>query len=97
MYYCRNCGCIFDDDEAKVVEERHGFQGGSAEEFMYCPNCDSDDFAEARQCEECGEWFSEDDLFGGAFCEECLDEMYQADKEWFADKLIEENLKEVKK
>ena len=97
MNYCKNCGCIFDDDEAKIVEERHGFRGGNAEEFMYCPNCNSDDFTEARQCEECGEWFSEDDLFGGAFCEECLDEMYKADKDWFADKIVEENLKEVKK
>lgn len=87
MYYCRDCGCIFDDHEAKIVEERHGFDFGPAEIWKYCPNCNSDDFTEAKQCEHCGEWFAEEDLLGSVFCEGCFNEMLE-DKDWVAEQIF---------
>ena len=76
MYRCENCGNVFEDPA--IVIERHGFSDGPGEEFGVCPYCNGD-YAEAKQCEHCSEWFVEDDLCEG-WCDSCIDS-YQNDIE----------------
>ena len=69
-YRCNECGNVFDEDEFKRVR----YIGGETEDF--CPFCDNDDFEEVEQCDDCGEWFSPNELYGclhSLYCEECLE------------------------
>lgn len=74
MYICNKCGTTFSEPEVE-----HGYMNceyWGAKCYMddsteVCPECHSEDFEEAEQCEWCGEWFSQDELNGCNVCEDC--------------------------
>ena len=74
---CTDCGYVFDFEERTVVKESHGFNDGFCETFSCCPNCGGD-FEDAVECCECGEAFTEDELYSG-WCEKCLRETINYD------------------
>lgn len=67
MFICDHCHEEF--DEPKFV---HGDEGTGD----VCPNCGSSDFQEAKQCEICGDYFQEDDVYGWdhKVCRHCIEE-----------------------
>ena len=75
MYKCLDCGEVF--EEPASVRETHGFTDGFAETFYMCPYCNGD-YEEAKQCQECEEWHTENELYGG-WCEKCLRETINYD------------------
>ena len=68
---CTDCGYVFDFEDRTVVKESHGFDDGFYETFSCCPNCGGD-FEDATECHECGEAFTEDEIYGDTWCEKCL-------------------------
>ena len=77
MFKCCECGHLFEDGEQAVWEERHGFINGPFEKWSGCPLCKSD-YEEVRQCKECGDWHTEEELYDG-WCEKCLRETINYD------------------
>lgn len=75
MYKCLDCGEVF--DEPASVRETHGFTDGFAETFYMCPHCNGN-YEEAKQCKECDEWHTENELYDG-WCEKCLRETINYD------------------
>lgn len=73
MFKCESCGHLFEDGEQAILEsflgECHGRQ--IFERTYVCPLCRSN-YDEAQQCQECGEWYTENELFSG-LCENCID------------------------
>ena len=74
---CTSCGYVFDYEDRTVVKESHGFDDGFYETFSCCPNCGGD-FEDAVDCCECGETFTENELYSG-WCEKCLRETINYD------------------
>ena len=74
---CTSCGYVFDFEDRTVVKESHGFDDGFYETFSCCPNCGGD-FEDAADCCECGEAFTENELYSG-WCEKCLRETINYD------------------
>ena len=74
---CTDCGYVFDYEDRTVVKESHGFDDGFYETFSCCPNCGGD-FEDAADCCECGETFTESELYDG-WCEKCLRETINYD------------------
>ena len=74
---CADCGYVFDYEDRTVVKEGHGFDDGFYETFSCCPNCGGD-FEDAADCCECGEAFTENELYSG-WCEKCLRETINYD------------------
>ena len=68
---CTSCNYVFDYEDRTVVKESHGFDDGFYETFSCCPNCGGD-FEDAIECHECGEAFTEDEIYGDKWCEKCL-------------------------
>ena len=69
---CTDCGYVLDYEDRTVVNESHGFDDFFCETFSCCPNCGGD-FEDAVDCCECGETFTENELYDG-WCEKCLRE-----------------------
>ncbi len=70
MYICRDCKKIFDVTSFMTSMD---FWGGPFEvRTSHCPNCKSEDYSEAKECEVCGEYNDEEDLIGGV-CEDCIE------------------------
>ena len=76
---CTSCGYVFDYEDAGGVIENHWLDGEymGSETFLVCPNCGGD-FEDAADCCECGEAFTEDELYSG-WCEKCLRETINYD------------------
>ena len=76
---CTDCGYVFDYEDAGGVRENHWLDGEymGSETFLVCPNCGGD-FDDAADCCECGEAFTEDELYEG-WCEKCLRETINYD------------------
>ena len=74
---CTSCNYVFDYEDRTVVKESHGFDDGFYEAFSCCPNCGGD-FEDAADCCECGETFTENELYSG-WCEKCLRETINYD------------------
>ena len=74
---CTSCNYVFDYEDRTVVKESHGFNDGFCETFSCCPNCGGD-FEDAVDCCECGETFTENELYDG-WCEKCLRETINYD------------------
>lgn len=74
MYKCEDCGHVFDGSEAHMFYEDYGLPGGFRQSFCDCPNCGSSEFSEASVCLSCGDVFSEDELYAGIYCIDCLRE-----------------------
>ena len=79
MYRCCECGHLFEEGEQAVWYENQGECHGvtAMERFSGCPICKGD-YEEAHQCQECGDWHSEDELYEG-WCEKCLRETINYD------------------
>ena len=77
MFKCCECGHLFEDGEQAVWEERHGLDTPLYEKWSGCPLCKGD-YEEIRQCQECDEWHTEDELYSG-WCEKCLRETINYD------------------
>ena len=75
---CTDCGYVFDYEDRTAVKESHGFNDGFYETFSCCPNCGGD-FEDAVECHECGEAFTEDEIYGDKWCEKCLRETINYD------------------
>ena len=75
---CTDCGYVFDYEDRTVVKESHGFDDGFYETFSCCPNCGGD-FEDAVECHECGEVFTENEIYGDKWCEKCLRETINYD------------------
>ena len=75
---CTSCNYVFDFEDRTVVKESHGFDDGFYETFSCCPNCGGD-FEDAIECHECGEAFTEDEIYGDNWCEKCLRETINYD------------------
>ena len=75
---CTSCNYVFDYEDRTVVRESHGFNDGFYETFSCCPNCGGD-FEDAVECHECGEAFTEDEIYGDKWCEKCLRETINYD------------------
>ena len=75
---CTNCGYVFDYEDRTVVRESHGFDDGFYETFSCCPSCGGD-FEDAVECCECGETFTENEIYGDKWCERCLRETINYD------------------
>lgn len=72
MFICRECEAIF--DEPKTIEEHHPYGMTYATEYWdVCPQCESTDFTEAKQCERCGSLVPELDE---GLCDICYDDMH---------------------
>ena len=79
MYKCTECGHLFEEGEQAVWYENQGECHGvtAMERFSGCPLC-HEDYEEVYQCEQCGDWHSEDELYNG-WCEKCLRESINYD------------------
>ena len=102
MYYCLDCGEMF--EEPRTSSEQTGeFWGAPAWECFYsCPRCGSDEIDTADKCEMCGEWIPPDE----ELCDNCKEvlgatvdyimdyirtdaEAYRLNKKEFKQRLIE--------
>ena len=79
MFMCCECGHLFEDGEQAIWYENQGECHGriAMEKFGGCPICKGD-YEEVRQCKECDEWHTEDELYEG-WCEKCLRETINYD------------------
>ena len=77
MLKCVTCGEVFDTPETKSGYLCECGESSVYEDYGVCPNCESDDFEEARKCEICGEYMLADELFGDV-CEDCI-QQYEND------------------
>ena len=77
---CTDCGYVFDYEDAGGVRENHWLDGEymGYETFLVCPNCGGD-FEDAVECHECGEAFTENEIYGDKWCEKCLRETINYD------------------
>lgn len=71
-YKCRDCGSVFDLNEAKEIIERHGLDTPPYEHISVCPNCESEDFDEMVSCSKCGAEALIDETIEG-LCPECVE------------------------
>lgn len=71
---CRDCGNIFYACEAGRVKEPHDeIPGGFYETFFICPCCGSSNYEDAAYCDKCGAAVLEEKLYGGHYCDECME------------------------
>ena len=77
---CTDCCYVFDYEDAGGVRENHWLGGEymGSETFLVCPNCGGD-FEDAVECHECGEAFTENEIYGDKWCEKCLRETINYD------------------
>ena len=82
MQKCLECGKVFEDDEIAHWQESRGeFWGSPAYETMSgCPHCQGD-YEEAYECEECGQYFTLDELDENCLCEDCREDEEDSDEE----------------
>ncbi len=85
MYKCLDCGHVFEEPKQYSEDRTPGgaFEGGSfIEHYTGCPVC-SGAYKEAKQCEICGKYFTDDELTDttemingdcGDCCEQCIED-----------------------
>lgn len=62
MLACKECGRVFDEEDAVIEKEYTGVHSegfSEAVERCHCPKCGSDYVEEAHRCQFCGEWSAE--------------------------------------
>jgi hypothetical protein len=83
MYKCIDCDYIFDTPETQSEDYGYYTELGyrsAKQEFSVCPNCGSDCFREAYECEGCGDWFLKDEMIDD-YCCDCYAEREEEDYE----------------
>lgn len=78
-YMCLHCGEILEESDLGGFSSYFCDYGGSEvyEELSCCPSCNGTDFAEAEECEICGDWhikehgYDDVQMYDG-YCHECL-------------------------
>ena len=76
MYHlvCNECGKVFAEEDADVIEERHTeVQPVGVERFMACPYCGGTSCDDAAYCERCNDPVRYESLVGGLYCKDCFD------------------------
>lgn len=69
LYICKECGTSFEEPYEWYDDPSPSGVSLSSGAYCYqeCPNCESEDFEEAKECEKCGKAF-----FGnGYLCDYC--------------------------
>ena len=73
MYKCKECGALF--EQPKEIYDDPSAAGVSLPSGCYvyeeCPDCGSDDFEKAVECDHCGEYHTND----VALCDDCMKEL----------------------
>lgn len=73
---CNRCGAVFTEDEAKTENFLHTeIQPMTAETFLACPHCLSENIEDAAYCYRCKQPVRYSDLKGGYYCGECIADM----------------------
>lgn len=84
MYKCNHCKEVFEKPKTieTTYEEEYGVSGlfPDSHQLKYdvCPHCGEDDIEKAIECEECGEYFTKEELevlCDGNICKKCFEEM----------------------
>lgn len=72
-FQCLDCDSVFEECEISRVEESRGEYCGALcfETVPRCPYCNGE-YEKLFQCEMCGEWHFEEDVFSGV-CENCIE------------------------
>ena len=78
MYICEECGTVFTYPNAVEWKENHGDGIVEPCAMGVCPECGSDMWVTAYQCDNCGEWFHCLDIFGG-YCCPCIEKLSTKD------------------
>ena len=73
MLICLECGKVFDYDEIARWEETHGLDTPPYEKMSGCPRCYGA-YDEAYECENCGKYFTKDELDENHLCEDCRED-----------------------
>lgn len=76
MYMCPNCGRTREELPTYKIPYEYGMGYVFDEETDFTCMC-GDDYQVASVCEECGEYFVDEDKTG--LCEKCLDEYTSED------------------
>lgn len=66
MMYCESCGEMFWEPDYRCWTEAHGEDWAAA----ICPYCESGEIEDAVRCDDCGEWFPEEEITDG-LCSDC--------------------------
>ena len=66
MQLCKDCGNVFDWPSQKVDR-------GTGEHYYVCPDCDEENFDDAKRCRLCNEYAPKNKMTSGA-CKKCTDE-----------------------
>lgn len=75
VFVCIECGRTFETPD--YWTETHGLDTPPYEEFSACPYCGSD-YTEAKRCDCCDEWISDDYIKtedGKRYCNNCIAHM----------------------
>ena len=95
MYKCKDCGSVFEDEEAVKKQYWEGSDDcGHYVNYYVCPECGSDEIAEAKECHKCGLYEIEEEMEE----ELCLYCQRQAMQKWdvFRLELTEEELEYIR-
>ena len=74
MLICLDCGKVFDDEDVCTVFDQVGELATDGKDMDVCPYCKGNYIVEAHKCENCEEYFCEEDLSDG-FCDKCGEEL----------------------
>lgn len=73
MFICLDCGAGFTagemDKRIERVSDEFGFH---YEEWGVCPECGSEDFEEATECDECGKEWPQTKINMNGDCPDCV-------------------------
>lgn len=73
-FVCHVCGVAFNGDDG-CHEVKSKVLPWFTEYEVSCPACGSQHYSPAHECQRCGGAFREEDLRGGYYCDDCLNEM----------------------
>lgn len=66
-FTCNSCPATFHEDESPI-RGAYNPDARRTLHFHTCPDCGSDDLAEAFECDYCGEHFAAGDMIDGTDC-----------------------------
>lgn len=78
MFKCEECGHLFEEGEAKIIIDKHGFPYGEGEKYSVCSRCGGL-YEEVKPCKICGSY--EEMQCGETFCDNCKIEVQKTFKQ----------------